>query len=115
MTKLRVLNVEDCPDDSLLIHRELVKAGYEVVFERVETAQQLSTALDRSEWDVVISDYSLRISARQTRLRCLRSVGWIYLSFLYRASLRKKEPYPWWVLAPVITCSRVISPAWFRR
>ena len=59
MTKLRVLNVEDCPDDSLLIHRELVKAGYEVVFERVETAQQLSTALDRSEWDVVISDYSL--------------------------------------------------------
>ncbi|HZP18229.1 MAG TPA: response regulator, partial [Terriglobales bacterium] len=59
MKRLRVLNVEDNPDDSLLIRRELHKAGYDLVFERVETAEQMGAALDRSEWDVVISDYSL--------------------------------------------------------
>ncbi len=64
MKPLRVLNVEDSEDDSLLIRRELVKAGYSVVLRRVETANDMAAALDEGAWDVVIADYSLpRFSA----------------------------------------------------
>ena len=56
---LAVLIVEDSESDALLIIRLLKKAGYEVVFERVETAGQMHSALNRRAWDIVISDYSL--------------------------------------------------------
>ena len=35
---LRLLIIEDCEDDALLAVRELRRAGYDVRFERVETA-----------------------------------------------------------------------------
>ena len=61
---LRVLIVEDSEDDAVMLLRELRRAGYEVVSERVETAEGMNVALDRAEWDVVLSDYSMpRFSA----------------------------------------------------
>lgn len=56
---LSVLIVEDSENDAQLILRLLKKAGYEVLFERVETAEEMKSALDRRSWDIVISDYSL--------------------------------------------------------
>jgi len=56
---LAVLIVEDSESDTLLIVRLLKKAEYEVVFERVETAEQMHSALKNRQWDIVISDYSL--------------------------------------------------------
>lgn len=56
---LAVLIVEDSENDALLIIRLLKKAGYEVVFERVETAEQMHSALKKQAWDIVISDYNL--------------------------------------------------------
>jgi diguanylate cyclase (GGDEF)-like protein/PAS domain S-box-containing protein len=56
---LSVLIVEDSESDAQLILRLLKKAGYEVVFERVETAEQMLSALEKQAWDIVISDYSL--------------------------------------------------------
>jgi len=56
---LRILNVEDSEDDALLLVRHLTRAGYEVTFERVDTALALQEALDRREWDVVVADYML--------------------------------------------------------
>lgn len=59
MMLLRVLLVEDSEDDALLILRELKRADYKVVYQRVETPGDLKDALAKSPWDLVISDYSL--------------------------------------------------------
>jgi PAS domain S-box-containing protein len=56
---LRVLIVEDSQDDALLIVRELRRSGWELIFERVETATAMATALEGQSWDLVISDYSM--------------------------------------------------------
>ncbi len=37
--------------------RELKRGGYEPVFERVNNPAALSAALEKKEWDVVLSDY----------------------------------------------------------
>jgi PAS domain S-box-containing protein len=56
---LRVLIVEDSPEDTLLIVHELQDGGFEVVFERVDTAAAMQTALEAKNWDIIISDYSM--------------------------------------------------------
>ncbi len=56
---LRVLIVEDSEDDALLVIRELERGGYETTFERVETAEDMTAALEKQVWDVIIQDYSL--------------------------------------------------------
>ena len=56
---LRVLFVEDCEDDMLLLLSELQRGGHEVQYTRVESEEQMLAALGQSEWDIVISDYSM--------------------------------------------------------
>ncbi|WP_201324247.1 PAS domain-containing protein, partial [Pseudanabaena sp. lw0831] len=56
---LKVLSIEDSEDDALLVMRELRRGGFNVVWERVETAEALRTALTSQTWDVIISDYHL--------------------------------------------------------
>jgi len=56
---LKVLNIEDSEDDSLLLLRELRCSGFNVILERVETAEELRTALPKQPWDIIISDYNL--------------------------------------------------------
>ncbi|MGE5172579.1 MAG: PAS domain S-box protein [Betaproteobacteria bacterium] len=54
---LHILIVEDSEDDALLLLRELRRGGYDTVYERVETAESMKAALERKQWDIVISDY----------------------------------------------------------
>jgi len=56
---LRVLMIEDCVDDTLLLAAELQRGGLDPVFERVETAAAMQAALDVQDWDLVICDYSM--------------------------------------------------------
>ncbi|HIK40652.1 GAF domain-containing protein [Thermoleptolyngbya sp. M55_K2018_002] len=56
---LIVLMVEDSEDDALLVLRALRQDGFNVVWERVQTADQFRAALASRPWDVVISDYRL--------------------------------------------------------
>ena len=56
---LRVLMVEDVERDAVLLVRELGRGGFDVAFERVETAEAMTLALDRQAWDIIISDYTL--------------------------------------------------------
>ncbi|MBC8073390.1 MAG: response regulator [Deltaproteobacteria bacterium] len=58
-TRLRALLIEDDPLDAELVLRALRRGGHSTVFERVEDAAALREALERSTWDVAISDYSL--------------------------------------------------------
>jgi len=56
---LAVLLVEDSEDDALLIINQIKRAGYDVHWKRVETAEELQQALNETGWNVVISDYIL--------------------------------------------------------
>lgn len=56
---LRLLFVEDSEDDALLVVRELRRGGYDVDYERVDTAQELTNALTQQTWDIVIADYTM--------------------------------------------------------
>ena len=56
---LRVLIVEDTPDDAVLLLRALGKGGYAPEHVRVETAEAMRDALAAGGWDIVISDYSM--------------------------------------------------------
>ncbi len=56
---LRVLLIEDSPDDALLLLRELNRGQYHTTHDRVDTADALTIALDRQPWDLILSDYSM--------------------------------------------------------
>lgn len=72
--RLRVLLVEDSPDDTALLLRVLRRGGYEPLCERVETAAQMQAALARP-WDVVIADYVLPHFSGLDAVRLLRGQG----------------------------------------
>lgn len=59
MNELRILVVEDSRRDLDLIVREFRLSGYAVHAERVETAQEMSSALLSGPWDAIISDNAL--------------------------------------------------------
>jgi len=56
---LRTLIVEDNEQDALLLLRELKRGGFDVTFERVDTPEAMSDALEQQRWDIVLSDYSM--------------------------------------------------------
>jgi len=56
---LRVLIVEDSPEDACLIVRELSGGGFEVSSERVVSATAMQAALEAHTWDLIISDYCI--------------------------------------------------------
>ncbi|MEW6718147.1 MAG: GAF domain-containing protein [Chloroflexota bacterium] len=58
-TTLRVLIVEDSESDTGLIIHHLERGGYSAVYERVETAAEMRATLEREDWDVVLSNYSM--------------------------------------------------------
>jgi putative nucleotidyltransferase with HDIG domain len=57
--QLRVLFVEDSPDDVELSLRELQRGGFEVEYERVQAADPMRRALERQPWDLVLCDFSM--------------------------------------------------------
>src|SRR5512141_1152614 len=56
---LQVLVIEDSVDDSFFIVRELQRGGFQVQFDRVETASDMREALESGSWDLIISDYMM--------------------------------------------------------
>jgi two-component system, cell cycle sensor histidine kinase and response regulator CckA len=63
-TPLRVLLVEDSENDAFLLVHALKQGGYDPEYDRVCTREDLSEALDKNSWDVVIADYLMpRFSA----------------------------------------------------
>jgi PAS domain S-box-containing protein len=71
----RLLIVEDSEDDALLVVRELRRGGYDVAFERVETAAAMAAALRQETWDLVIADYNLPEFSGVAALELLKSTG----------------------------------------
>ncbi len=72
---LNILVIEDSEDDTLLLVRELKKGGYDPVHERVDTAEGMKAALERQEWDLVISDYTMPKFSGIAALEILQMTG----------------------------------------
>jgi two-component system, cell cycle sensor histidine kinase and response regulator CckA len=59
MAPLRVLIAEDNPDDAELVVQQLRGGGWDVTWERVETPEQMRSALERASFDLIVSDYQM--------------------------------------------------------
>ena len=59
MSRLHTVIVEDSDDDAALIVLQLRRGGFDVSYERVQTADALQAALATRLPDVVICDYNL--------------------------------------------------------
>ncbi|MBI4557548.1 MAG: PAS domain S-box protein [Candidatus Hydrogenedentes bacterium] len=73
---IRVLLVEDSDDDAELILRELQRGGFEIEFQRVETALAMRAALAGAEWDLVLSDYRMPDFSGSGSLQLLKESGY---------------------------------------
>lgn len=56
---LRVLMVDDSPDDVFLLIRHIKKGGYSLIHERVENADLMKNALQNKRWDIILCDYKM--------------------------------------------------------
>jgi PAS domain S-box-containing protein len=56
---LRALIVEDSENDTMLLLHDLERSDYEITHERVETAEALTAALDRENWDILFCDFAM--------------------------------------------------------
>ena len=74
-TTLRALIVEDSEFDARMMVSLLRKGGYEVTFERVETAGAMQAALTASPWDIILADYNLPEFNAPAALKMLQDSG----------------------------------------
>ena len=72
---LRVLLVEDSPDDAELVMRHLSRGGFTVDHVQVEERDAFVSQLARGGWDIVISDYALPRFSGMEALGTLRATG----------------------------------------
>ena len=71
-TLLRTLIVDDSDDDAQLILRHLRSGGYEPRWERVDTQEAMTSALDREKWDIVLCDYKMPFFSSPAALKIIR-------------------------------------------
>jgi two-component system, cell cycle sensor histidine kinase and response regulator CckA len=81
-TKLRILMVEDSPDDALLVLRDLKQADYEVTSARVQTEDALKQSLTEEKWDAVLCDFSMPQFSGKLALQVVRAAD-ADLPFIY--------------------------------
>lgn len=80
--QLRVLIVEDSEPDARLLVRELKQGGFDVEYERVETAAGLQQALTDKHWDVILCDYAFPQFSGDAALRLVKASG-LDLPFIF--------------------------------
>lgn len=72
---LRLLIVEDSPDDAEILLWEIRRGGFQVEWERVDTAEEMLAALARQEWDLIVADYVMPCFSGLEALELLQQQG----------------------------------------
>ncbi len=75
MSELNILIAEDSENDTVLIMRELKKAGYQPSYERVETEADMERALHNQVWDIVITDHNMHGFSSVEALNLVKQSG----------------------------------------
>ena len=70
---LRMLVVEDSEDDTWLMQRQLVNAGYAPQITRVENEPDLKNALGANHWDIVITDHNIPGYSSEQAIQTIKS------------------------------------------
>jgi PAS domain S-box-containing protein len=87
---LRVLFIEDSLEDAELLIIEFKRAGYEIVFRRVETAKEMLNAIKEEEWDLIVSDYYLPEFKGLQALALYKDIG-IDIPFIMVTGIANEE------------------------
>ena len=74
-TPLRTLIVEDSENDAEILLRLLRKNGYDPIFARTETAEEMGRLLDEQTWDLIVADYALPQFSAVAALDLVNSKG----------------------------------------
>jgi PAS domain S-box-containing protein len=72
---IRVLMVEDSEKDTLLALHRLMGGGFDPVYERVETTEDMDAALRNQAWDMILCDYSMPRFSGMAALELLKQTG----------------------------------------
>lgn len=72
---LRILLVEDSPEDAELMSEQMLDAGLDARFERVESEAELRQALAAFQPDIVLSDLSMPGFSGDDALRIVRETS----------------------------------------
>ncbi|HEY3746583.1 MAG TPA: PAS domain S-box protein, partial [Gemmatimonadaceae bacterium] len=72
--QLNVLLIEDSPSDAKLVSRELKRAGHRVSSTRVEDESGLRAALGKTDWHIIISDWSMPRFSAPSALRIVKEM-----------------------------------------
>ena len=78
---LRVLIVDDSPEDAELLLLELRRGRWSVIHEIVDTPKAMAAALNAHRWDVVIADYSMPSFSGLAALAMVRG-DWADIPFI---------------------------------
>ena len=74
-TPLRVLIIEDSEFDARILVNTLRQGGYQMVFQRVDTAEGLRAALKDETWDIILSDYNMPSFSAPEALKIAQESG----------------------------------------
>src|ERR1035438_409311 len=74
-TQLRVLMVEDSPEDTELLERYFTISGFQVSIDRVANSSDMRDALANRDYDIVIADYTVPGFGAIPALRLLKQSG----------------------------------------
>ncbi len=74
-TALHLLFVEDSEDDTQLILHELRRRGYDPAFKRIETPEDMRTALTEHTWDIILCDYVMPHFSGLAALKLFKESG----------------------------------------
>jgi two-component system, sensor histidine kinase len=91
---LHVLYVEDSDIDAELVEAQLGLQEFNPHVVRVETAEEMTAALNRQEWDVILADYSLPSFSAAAALEIMK---------------QRKLDYPFIVISGTVGASRAIE------
>jgi len=72
---LRLLVVEDSPQDAEISVREIRRGGFDVTWQRVDTAETMGTALREETWDIVVCDYNMPNFSGFAAITLLKETG----------------------------------------
>jgi DNA-binding NtrC family response regulator len=72
---IRLLLVDDSPDDAELTIETLRRAGYMLKSQRVQDAVGMQAAFNKQQWDVVVSEHAINHFGAQMALDLLKREG----------------------------------------